>query len=103
KTTLVIIMRFFILIVFCLLPKGFSAQEIMSDEKLKALESITVYEKDTTASAVILFEKGEYAFVYVENRLHLRKKIHKKIKILKESGKEYANGSIYIQANNKKE
>ena len=96
-------MRFFILIVFCLLPKGFSAQEIMSEEELKALESITVYEKDTTASAVVLFEKGIYSFVFVGGKSHFKKKIHKKIKILKESGKEYANGSIYLQANNKKE
>jgi hypothetical protein len=57
---------------------------------------LNVYEKDTTANAVILFESAQVAFVVIKNELYLQKRIYQKIKILKESAKANTDGVIFL-------
>ena len=52
------------------------------------------FEKDTTASAVVLYERGENYFEVANNRIQLVKKYHVKIKILNEEGFAQADISI---------
>ena len=54
----------------------------------------SVYEKDTTASAVYLYEFGDNYFEIRDNYIWLITKYHAKIKILKKEGFEYANVEI---------
>ncbi len=56
--------------------------------------SYTVFTKDSTANAVVLYEKGGNYFETIEQRIQLVKKYHVKIKILKEQGFSEANISI---------
>lgn len=48
-----------------------------------------VYDKDSTAEAVVLYDSGDYSFSF-ENDLHLVYTFHKRIKILKKSALERA-------------
>lgn len=52
------------------------------------------YEKDTTANAVVLYEKGDNYFEVINDRIQLVKKYHVKIKILNDKGFDEANISI---------
>ena len=54
-----------------------------------------VYEKDTSAVAVVLDEFGE-AFMDDEDPYNLVFTVHRKIKILKPAGLEYANVQLYL-------
>lgn len=54
----------------------------------------TVYEKDSTANAVILYEKGDVFFTIRDKRPYLAKKYHAKIKVLNKLGFEHSNISI---------
>ncbi len=56
--------------------------------------SYTVFTKDSTANAVVLYEKGGNYFETIEQRIQLVKKYHVKIKILKEQGFSESNISI---------
>ena len=53
-----------------------------------------VYEKDTTANAVVLFEKGDNYFEIIKGRLRLVKEYHGRIKILKKGGLDEATIEI---------
>ena len=46
-------------------------------------KAFTVFENDSTAAAVYLFEKGSNYFEVINNRVMLVKEYHTKIKILK--------------------
>lgn len=52
------------------------------------------YEKDTEASAVILYEKGDYYFEVIDDRIWLVKNFHRKTKILTKEGFDHATVSI---------
>jgi len=56
--------------------------------------SFTIYEDDSEAAAVILFEKGYNTFEVVNNFVRLIKTVHKKIKVIDASRFEY--GSVTI-------
>lgn len=60
----------------------------------EAERAFTIYEKDTSANAVVLFEKGDDYFEVIDRRIKLVKKYHVKIKLLNEKGFEEANISI---------
>ena len=64
----------------------------ISDQEL----NMTSYPLDTSAVAVVLFEHNEQVIAY-NNRGELKKTdvIHKRIKILKDAGKKYADHSFY--------
>lgn len=61
--------------------------------------SMTVYEKDTTAHAVVLEEYGENYFDVINDRIHLVKHFYAKIKILDKQGIEEANIEIPVYKN----
>lgn len=63
--------------------------------KLTSFEkNFKTYEKDSTAKAVVLFEKGKDHFEVIGNKIRLIKEYHVKIKILKKEGFDKANISI---------
>lgn len=57
-------------------------------------KNFTEYQKDTTAHAVVLYEKGEDRFAVIAERIQLVKKYHVKIKILDRHGFDNADISI---------
>lgn len=64
-------------------------------------KNLTIYEKDSTANAVVLYEKGDNYFKVIDNRIQVVKKYYSKIKILKKEGLSKANVAISYYANNK--
>ena len=54
-------------------------------------KNFTVYEKDSTANAVVLYEKGNNEFLVIDNKIFIEKKYYVKIKILKKEGLGNAN------------
>jgi len=60
--------------------------------------AMTVYDKDTSASAVVLGDYGDVAFNYVqgEGSWYINFTRHRRIKILKKSGYEWANHQILL-------
>ena len=62
------------------------------------------YDKDSTANAVVLYEKGDDYFEVISQRIQLVKKYHVKIKILNEKGFDEADISIpYYHTKDSKE
>ncbi len=57
-------------------------------------ENFQIYDQDTTAVAVVLYERGDNYFQEISGRLQVVKKYHIKIKILKEAGIQEANIEI---------
>ena len=57
-------------------------------------KTFSVYENDTTATAIYLYENGDNYFEVRDNYIWLIKKYHAKIKILDKKGFDYANISI---------
>ncbi|PWL38124.1 hypothetical protein DKG77_07485 [Flagellimonas aquimarina] len=57
-------------------------------------KNFETYEKDSTANAIVLFEKGKAHFEVLGRKIRLIKEYHVKIKILKKEGFDEANISI---------
>ncbi len=58
-----------------------------------------VYDKDTNASAVILGDEGYSKFKYTEDKgWQLETRIHRRIKIIRQTGMDWADGIIYLYA-----
>lgn len=77
------------------------AQEPNNFGKLTHPEkNFTIYEKDSTANAVVLYEIGNNYFEVIDRRIQLVKKYHVKIKILNEKGFDEADISIPYYKNN---
>jgi len=67
---------------------------------LNAEKNFTIYEKDSTANAVFLYERGENYFDIVDDRIQIVKKYHAKIKIINDKGFDQGNISIpYYHSN----
>lgn len=63
--------------------------------KLTLIEKeITSYEKDSTANAVVLYERGDNYFKVIDNKIRLIKEYHGKIKIFNEQAFDF--GTIKI-------
>ena len=63
--------------------------------KLSNMEkSLQVYEKDPTANAIVLYEKGNNYFKVIDQSIRLVKEYHIKIKILNENGFDVGTISI---------
>lgn len=72
-----------------------TAQEIQTFGILtNADKKLTNYPKDSTANAVVLFEKGDNYFEAIDGSIKIVKKYYIKIKILKKEGLRQANISI---------
>ncbi|WP_299430049.1 DUF3857 domain-containing protein [uncultured Maribacter sp.] len=63
-------------------------------ELLNSEKNLVIYTKDTTASAVVLYERGDNYFKVIKNRVRLVKDFHIKIKILSKKG--FDAGTISI-------
>jgi hypothetical protein len=57
---------------------------------------MNVYEKDPDAEAVVLYDHGSSYLTYVSNEFKLYFKRHKRIKILKKAGYDYASDLVTI-------
>ncbi len=62
---------------------------------------LKVYAKDTTANAVVLYEKGDFKFQLIGNYIYLIKAYETKIKILTDNGYEHANVAVPFYHNKK--
>ena len=62
---------------------------LTSEEK-----NFTSFEQDSTAGAIVLYEKGDNYFQVIQRRIYLVKEYHGKIKILNEKG--FDEGTISI-------
>ncbi|MGW9687118.1 hypothetical protein [Flagellimonas sp. 2504JD1-5] len=60
---------------------------------------LETYEKDSTANAVVLFEKGNYYFEVIRERIQLVKEHHVRIKIFNSKGFDEANITIPLYRN----
>jgi len=68
----------------------------VSEAELK----MKVYDKDTSASAVILCDYGETFFEFSQKGFAVTYKMFRRIKILKKEGYDYAKHSIYLYKSN---
>lgn len=64
-------------------------------------KNLTIYEKDSTANAVVLYEKGNNQFLVIDNKIFIEKKYYVKIKILKKEGLDNANIIIPFRSTEK--
>lgn len=73
-----------------------NAQEInYGHPSKKELEEIS-YPKDTTANAVVIYEKGNSIFQQEYNSIYLKTTVYRKIKIFNKGGEEHATVKINI-------
>lgn len=73
---------------------GYAQEEVEFGQLTEFEKKFSTYEGDPEASAVVLYEKGNFFYAAHKDRLYLLKKYHVKIKILKESG--FSHGEIAI-------
>lgn len=92
-TTLVMIKNFtlFLIVLFMFIPHLTEAQKRDFGDISKQMIEMDVYEKDSTASAIVLFDVGE---VFIDEELEVNFKRHVRIKILTDKGLEEGNISI---------
>ena len=89
--------QFKYLLILLICTSSIFAQDKVAFGELKESEKVfALYEKDTTASAVYLYEYGDNYFEIRDNYIWLITKYHAKIKILEKEGFEYANVEIPI-------
>tara|TARA_R110002073_G_scaffold139232_2_gene289263 strand:+ start:41403 stop:43367 length:1965 start_codon:yes stop_codon:yes gene_type:complete len=65
-----------------------------------AEDQLTVYEKDSTANAVFLYEYGKTTFHVENRRIVIRTKYYGKVKIFNKEGVDHATISIPLYSNN---
>ncbi|MBO6525149.1 MAG: DUF3857 domain-containing protein [Balneolaceae bacterium] len=85
-------------ILFSLSLDVFSQAYPFGDVPIEHLE-MEVYEKDSSASSVILFSKGESVVEFRDYRFYLSTKIHKRVKVFSDNG--FQKGDIQINYRNK--
>lgn len=82
---------------FLYIPYFLYSQERQNSEFGEPTESdfaMQVYEKDTTAEAVVLFEQGYYEFETVGDYIRLIKNVYRKVKVF--DSKRYDGGTVNI-------
>lgn len=83
----------------------FSISTIHSQQKndfgklTKIEKSLKVYDKDSSAYAVVLYERGDNYFEVIDRRIRLVKEYHTKVKILEKGGFDYGTITIPIYKN----
>lgn len=79
----------------------FGQQEYTFGKITQEEREMTVYEKDSTANAVILYEEANTDFfLHSDNRVYIRTKIYRKIKFFNKQGIEHADVTINLQNHN---
>lgn len=91
-------MRIFLALIFTLAPLIFNGQYNF-DKVTQSDIDLKVYERDTTANAVVLTEKGDFIFTIIERQIFLIKNYTVKIKIFKEKGFNQADIEIPLYHN----
>ncbi|MDB4292973.1 DUF3857 domain-containing protein [Maribacter sp.] len=87
--------KFLVAIFFIFSFLSITAQKEMPFGTLTSEEKdFTTYDQDSTANAVVLYEKGNNFFKIIEHRMYLVKEYHVKIKILNDKGFNEANISL---------
>ena len=81
------------------------AQRIPVDPKFGKVSDLemdmTTYEPDTAATALVLYSEDDVHLVIdIDLGVRLRHKTHERIKILKESGRDYADYRLYYRTDN---
>ncbi|MEP5944765.1 MAG: hypothetical protein ABJ356_09410, partial [Balneola sp.] len=91
-TTLVMIKNFtlFLIVLFMFIPHLTEAQKRDFGDISKQMIEMDVYEKDSTASAVVIFDVGD---AELDNRLEVQFRRHIRIKILTDEGFTYGDFS----------
>ena len=85
-----------------LLPISLSAQKKMKFGKIPSEDlKMTVYERDTSAAALVLGETGKLFFDFTGQDTETRLEIHRRIKILKRAGFNEGDISIRYYSQNK--
>lgn len=81
---------------------SFSQERLKADfgEPSESDFALKVYEKDSTAAAVVLFEQGYYYFGAVGDNIKLIKEVHRKIKVLDTKRFEYGTLDIPLFVSN---
>lgn len=96
-----------ILFIALILFSSSKAQEDFSFESNKVTQyeiGMAKYEKDPEAEALVIYEKGNYRFVFSDDEgVRLKMTIETKIKILAQAGEKYATFEIPLYASNSKE
>lgn len=94
--------QIFILISTFILSTACYAQERFSMDENRVTQyemDMTEYPEDPEAEAVVIYEKGDYRFVFDDREgFKLRMTIHTKIKILSQAGEKYATFEIPLYA-----
>lgn len=92
--------RLFILIILLSNYIFSQGKDIYTFGKITAEENnLTVYEKDTTANAVFLFENGKTIFKVINNRVIISTKYYAKLKLFSKEGFDNATIEIPIYHN----
>lgn len=83
-------------ILFCVTFSSFSQerQKAKFGEPSDSEFALKIYERDTTAAAVVLFEQGYYEFETVGDYIRLIKNVYRKVKVL--DSKKYDGGTVDI-------
>ncbi|WP_291864777.1 DUF3857 domain-containing protein [Maribacter sp.] len=89
KKILLTLFLVFSLFSFSQNKKGHPFGELLLSER-----NLITYDKDSTANAVVLYERGDNYFKVIDNRIKLVKEYHVKIKILNKKG--FDAGTIAI-------
>ncbi len=84
-----------VLSIFCATAQRPDTFGVISDFE----KQITVYEKDSSANALVLYERGDNYFKVVDRRVRLIKEYHVKIKIFNEKGFDQGTVSIPLKRN----
>lgn len=91
-----------ILILFFLCFQLYSQQDYEFGDVTPEELEMSIYEKDSTANAVILYEHSETEFIKEKKEFFIETTVYRKIKILNQDGFESGNISITLYNNNKK-
>lgn len=79
---------------FLFIPSTILAQNNAFSTPSDWEKKYTVVKQDSSANAVVLYEKGDVYFEVIDNRILMVKKVRKKVKILNKNGKDYATVEI---------
>ncbi len=84
-------MKFALIILFVFISFNASAQSLEFGDIPQQQLEMEVYEKDSTAEAVVLFDVGETVVDYYSGSFRVSFKRHRRVKILTDEGLDYAD------------
>jgi len=91
--------KLFLLLLLLVSLNNFAQQDYTFGEITSKELEMKVYEKDSTANAVVLYEEGNTEFIEKNNHIFIQTVIYKKIKIFNKEGADFADISIRLYNN----